>query len=301
MDIGEDRTPGDVSGETVTLQDEAFLEKMHDVILAYSGVDISPYKKRYLLRRIGVRERALNLPSHAAYFEYLQAHAEEFPRCLEELTINATEFLRDAHVFEVLKSRFLSRLVRNILPSPKCPLRMWSAGCASGEEVYSLAMLAEEVLRDCSFVTDYRIVATDVDFRALETEVMGAYPAEKVQGIPETWRTLYFRTPDSRDGRFVIKSALKSHISFERHNVLTPFEQKDFDVILCRNTLIYFTLLLQEKILRNLAASLRPGGFLVLGQVERLIGPARKELRCVSADANIFQKHPFGEEESHAH
>jgi chemotaxis protein methyltransferase CheR len=72
-------------------------------------------------------------------------------------------------------------------------------------------------------------------------------------------------------------------------------------VILCRNTLIYFTLSLQEKILRNLAASLRPGGFLVLGQVERLIGPARKELRCVLADANIFQKHPFSEEESHAH
>ena len=280
----------DATGEYVTPDGEAFLQAVRDILLTDSGIDIGYYKRRFLLRRIAVRERALGCGAHNEYLVKLRTTPKEISRCLEELTITVTEFFRDTEVFAYLGETLIPELMKKRLPSPAKPLRIWSAACASGEEAYSLAMLMEEAVERAPYASDYLIFATDVNFRALEIAIRGCYPKDKLANVPAELLSAYFSPYDGNGETLCVNPSLKGKVKFTTQDILLPFAEKNFDLILCRNVLMYFSSKLQNSILEKLMSCLNSDGYLALGQVERISGISQESFRAVSPNHHIYQK-----------
>ena len=252
------------------------------------GLDCEQYKENYLKRRIAVRLRATGSENYLDYLRVLRLDPEEYTRLMNELTINVTQFFRDPDVY--------NRLWRNVLPDlvsakknmGSRTLRVWSAGCASGEEPYSIAVLLEEVLGEDARRWNVRILGSDFDDRSLASAKEGVYyNLEMLKGIEPS---KYFEVDQVPDGsRWRVKEGIKRKTRFEKVNLLAETEARHFDMVFCRNVLIYFGRQVQANIVEALSRSILRDGYLVLGKSETLGQEASQSFKAVFPRERIYQ------------
>ncbi|MGZ3581465.1 MAG: chemotaxis protein CheB [Ktedonobacterales bacterium] len=230
-----------------------------------TGMDFSHYKRPTILRRLQRRMVSTGTHQLVDYAAYLAHHPEEGGRLVASFLINVTEFFRDPAFYAALRERVLPELIAYARTQGNV-LRIWSAGCATGEEAYSVAILVAEALRDEPRQFAVQIFATDLDEDALAFARRGIYPAAALASVSEDLRARAFTL--LLDGSYEIVPRLRALVTFGQHDLgqRAPFPR--IDLVLCRNVLIYFTLELQRRALQLFAFALREGGYLALGKAE---------------------------------
>ena len=246
---------------TSTEMSPAQFERAQKLADSVSGIQLDNTKKPLVTARIMHRLRVLGLPDMNAYFALLDSDPKESAKLVDELTTNKTSFFREASHFDVLRNK--------IIPSLKDRrLRIWSAGCSSGEEPYTLAMTVKESGADG---LDVRILATDLSERMLEKARAGAYAEEILADVAPPLRKKYF--DPAGEGQWRVKPLLKSMIQFAPLNLQQPWPMKGpFNAIYCRNVMIYFDRETRQKLISRYADLLAPGGFFFVGHSESLTG-----------------------------
>ncbi|WP_018953820.1 CheR family methyltransferase [Thioalkalivibrio sulfidiphilus] len=233
----------------------------------HAGIVLSDAKRDLVYGRLQRRLRALGLRRFSDYCELLeQGDGEELEHFVNALTTNLTSFFREPHHFEYLQKDLLPRLLRE---RSERRLRIWSAGCSTGEEPYSIAMVvAETVPEDW----DVRILATDLDTNVVATAAAGRYGADRVEGISEARRRRWFlRGKGANQGMVRVRPELQELIRFRPLNLLDPWPMRGaFDIIFCRNVVIYFDKSTQRVLFDRFAGQMRPDGHLFIGHSETL-------------------------------
>jgi chemotaxis methyl-accepting protein methylase len=250
------------------------------------GFGCANYKDRCLRRRIAVRMRARGVHTYRDYARVLDGDAQEYERLLDALTINVTRFFRNPEAWSVLDAKVLAP----VMDAGGAPLRVWSAGCASGEETYTLAILLSRRIaalgkgaRACS------VLGTDIDKASLEAAEGGRYGAPALLEMPPALRSVVF--PGAAP--FSVPAAVREVVRFARHDLLSDAPVGGpYDLIVCRNVTIYFDRPSQLGLLERFHDALRPGGALMLGKVETLLGPLRARFETVDARERIFRRVP---------
>jgi chemotaxis methyl-accepting protein methylase len=261
--------------------EEPLLQGILDHLLAAKGFDASQYKRNYIKRRIAVRMRATGASTYEEYNRILKLKKEEAGLLLDRLTIHVTGFFRDPAVFRALKERFFSRPLEN------GPFRVWSAGCSTGEEAYSTAIaLKDWALEHPPF--PFEIWATDIDSQSVGAAERAQYPVAALGKMDRAHQSRWFYVQQEKA---VVAEDLKKHVRFRTHDLLGdwPLDLARFDLILCRNVLIYMTAPQQQILYERFAQSLVAGGFLVLGLTETLMGKARNLYQCVDVRHRIYR------------
>jgi len=244
------------------------------LLLAKRAFDLGSYKDRCVKRRIASRVRANGCADAGAYLALLRRSDDELDTLLSTLTIHVSHFFRNPSTFRVLEEAVLPELIERAGQRPERSLRLWSAGCSSGEEPYSLALLLHELPTAGLKLT---ITGSDLSPRILAQARLGEFDAQRLSEVPERVRETYFERLEGT--RFRLRDKVRRMVSFRRQNLLTDEPYPDADLILCRNVLIYFSREQQAQILRRFAAALGTGGFLVLGRAETLVGDERSLFR----------------------
>jgi chemotaxis methyl-accepting protein methylase len=252
-----------------------------------SGFALEAYKDKCIRRRIAVRMRACGVHTYDDYRALLDRSPNEYERLRDALTINVTRFYRNAETWNLLRRDVLP----GMLDSPRAEVRVWSAGCASGEEPYTLALLAADYLDRAGRgdgLARLRIDATDIDRASLDRARAGCYRIEGLTELPDDLARPYFELAGT-ERRVVDRVRRRVHV---RHLDLShqPPPRTDYDLILCRNVVIYFDRPMQERLFQAFADALVPGGYLVLGKVETLFGPARDRLSLVDPRERVYRR-----------
>jgi two-component system CheB/CheR fusion protein len=239
------------------------LERIHE----RSGVDFASYKPATILRRLRARMAATSQSTLVAYAAYLESDPEEYARLVNSFLIKVTEFFRDPKLFDYLREHVVPDLVAEARRERR-DIRIWSAGCSTGEEAYSLAIVLAEVLGNENAWPDIRIFATDIDRDAVAFARRGIYSPTALKSLPPSVRDRYFV---KSEGHFEIAKRLRALMVFGEHDLgeRAPFPR--IDLLLCRNVLIYFAAPMQQVALETFAFSLRPGGWLALGTSESVM------------------------------
>ncbi len=241
-----------------------------------AGIKMPPAKRTMVEGRLRRRLRALNMGSFDEYCHYLfeegGLHSEAVP-LIDAITTNKTEFFREPEHFRFLADQALPALAARGA-GPVRPLKIWSTASSTGAEPYTIAMVVDAFAADAESFRS-TVLATDICTDVLETAVMAIYPEAMVEPVPVELRRRYLlRSRDRRRAEVRIKPALRRMVRFARLNLMdeTYPVDRDFDVIFCRNQLIYFEKPTQQMVLRRLCDHLRPGGFLFLGHSETIAG-----------------------------
>jgi chemotaxis protein methyltransferase CheR len=219
--------------------------------------------RRQVCKRIERRAKTLGLGDAAAYRRYLEAHALEWDELKSLCTVSISRFYRDRAVFDCLAARVLPALARAALERRAARLECWSAGCASGEEPYTVAIMCQSILE-----MQFRVLGTDLDAALLARAQAGCYGASSLKELPAAWRSRAFQR---RAKLFCLGANYRRGVEFERRDLLAEPPQREFDLVLCRNlAFTYFAPDPARAALERIAARLRPGGALVIGVHERL-------------------------------
>lgn len=251
------------------------------------GFRCSSYKDTCLRRRISIRMRANGAASFAAYAGVLDTDATEYERLVDTLTINVSKFFRNPETFACIAEKVLPEIWVS-----KSPLvRIWSAGCATGEEPYSLAVLCREhalAMGDEARLDRVRIIGSDLDEQAVSAASRGRYTAAAFVETTPPVRERYFPV---ENGMHTVAPEIRNLVAFERRDVLEGAGPGGrMHLITCRNVIIYFTRETQERLFERFHDLLLPGGFLVLGKVETLLGKSREMFAPVSSRERIFRR-----------
>jgi len=243
--------------------------KFHDFLIRHSGLHFERRNIKMLERGLDSRMAALRIDSYSEYYEYLEQNMErrqELQKLIQFLTVGETFFFRYHGHFEVLGKNCLADLMK--LPAKK-RLRIWSAGCSTGEEPYSIAMALMEAIPDWK-KRDIKIIATDINSSSLRRAREGVYSSWKMRVTPQHYIDKYFRVIGES---YLVRDEVKSLVDFSYFNLQSsaPRTGEHFDAIFCRNVLIYFTTLTTKKVVEMFAESLQPGGHLFLGHSETLL------------------------------
>jgi two-component system CheB/CheR fusion protein len=240
--------------------------RLLDYLKGSRGFDFSAYKVSSLMRRVQKRMRDVGVTSYPDYIDYLEVHPHEFGPLFDTVLINVTSFFRDAPAWQFLAEGVIPRLLEE--RGPERPVRVWSAGCASGEEAFSIAMLLLDALGENAFRQRVKIYATDADEGALATARQGAYDAQQIAGVPPAMLEQYF---ENSGQRHTFRSELRRCLIFGRHDLIQDAAISRIDLLVCRNTLMYFNAEAQEKILARFHFALNKTGYLFLGKAETLL------------------------------
>ncbi|MEM6634380.1 MAG: chemotaxis protein CheB [Pseudomonadota bacterium] len=254
------------------------------ILLARTRVDFREYKPTTVKRRIERRMNALGIRNHIDYTNHCRSHPEEVDALFRDLLISVTRFFRDPDEFRSLEG-ILSTIVQS---DENSPIRIWVAGCATGEEVYTLAILLAEALGGAEQANQRRvqIFASDIDENALKIAREGRYAATALDDVPAAYAEKYF----SFQGEGVrVNNALREMVLFAKHNICQDPPFLNVDLICCRNLLIYFGAALRRKVLSRLHYALRPKGYLFLGNAEA-IGTNDEAFVSAAPHASIYQK-----------
>jgi two-component system CheB/CheR fusion protein len=262
-------------------------ERLLQYLRETRGFDFSGYKKNTLLRRIAKRMTHVGVDGHGAYLDYLQANPDEFGALFNTILINVTSYFRDALAWEYLRAEILPKMIEG--KAPYEPIRVWSAGVASGEEAYSVAMLLSEALGASGYRERAKIYATDVDEDALTQARQGRAARKDLEEVPASLREKYFE-PEGED-HYLLRGELRRSIIFGRHDLVQDAPISRIDLLICRNTLMYFEPEAQARILARLHYALSERGYLFLGKAEMLL---RRDTLFVPVDLKqrIFSKIP---------
>ncbi len=242
---------------------EALLEYIHHS----RGFDFTGYKRSSLVRRVVKRMQMVGVEGFTPYLDYLEVHPEEFRALFDTILINVTGFFRDPQAWETFSDEIIPRLLAG--KRPEEPIRAWSAGCASGEEAYSLAIALAEALGPAAFRDRVKIYATDVDDHALAKARSAQFDAKEVQGVPAALLSKYFEPINPE--LYGFQKDFRRSLIFGRHDLIQDAPISRIDLLACRNTLMYFNTETQARILDRFHYALADRGFLFLGKAETLM------------------------------
>jgi two-component system CheB/CheR fusion protein len=229
------------------------------------GFDFTGYKRASLMRRIEKRMQTVGISGYDTYEDYLEVHPDEFAHLFNMILINVTAFFRDSVTWDYVAQEVVPRLLA-AKPAGE-PIRVWSAGCASGEEVYTLAMIFAEALGTDAFRERLKLYATDIDEEALAQARLGSYSARDVSTVPEPLRERYF---EQSANRHAFNKDLRRAMIFGRHDLLKDAPISRIDLLVCRNALMYFNAEMQTQVLQRMHFALNDTGVLFLGKAEML-------------------------------
>ena len=246
---------------TVDVDFERLLEFVRDA----RGFDYTGYRRPTLIRRFRKRLEAVKAESWAGYRTYLERHPEEFGELFNTILINVTGFFRDQETWDVVASEVIPALLES--REPGAHIRVWSAGCASGEEPYTISMLLAEALGEEAYKRRVKIYATDVDGDALAQARDAVYTAKQLADVPEELQERYFQPSN---GGFGFRNDLRRSVIFGRNDLHKDPPISRVDLLVSRNTLMYFDPDVQDRILSNFYFALNRGGYLVVGKAEAL-------------------------------
>jgi len=267
-------------------EEAAFLELVRN-ISREAGLSLHAYKDKCLRRRIAVRMRAQGVDTYSAYQAVLQRDPNEYERLKDVITINVTRFYRNAETWNLVRTTLLPE----VCAEERGEVRAWSAGCSSGEEPYSLAMLMAEHLDRQGRPDRLGLVtvdATDIDRHCLERAHAASYRREALVDVPANLAERYFENhgPECR----VVERVRRQVVVRASDLCSDPPPGRNYHLILCRNVVIYFARAAQERIFLAFAEALAPGGFLILGKVESLFGRARDRLTLLDPRERIYRR-----------
>jgi two-component system CheB/CheR fusion protein len=241
-------------------------EALLNYIRLSRGFDFTGYKRSTLMRRVQKRMQAVKIESYTDYMDYLEVHPQEFAYLFNTILINVTSFFRDSSAWNYLAKEIIPQIMAG--KELDEPIRFWSAGCASGQEAYTLAIVLAEALGVEQFRAQVKIYATDMDEEALNQARHATYNASEMASIPEQLLEQYFEHSNSH---YSFRKDLRRSVIFGRHNLVADAPISRIDLLLCRNTLMYFNAEAQAKILSRFHFALRDGGVLFLGKAEMLL------------------------------
>lgn len=251
------------------------------------GVDFRQYCPGVIKRKLAVRIRNHNLESYSDYLRFLISRPEEYDKLLEELCINVTEFFRDPPVWKAVKKLF-EDLIKKKKARKENIIRIWSAGCSSGEEAYSIAIALTEILKFESQKFRVELYATDIDRKCLDAAKKASYQKASLKNVDDKLLRIYFTLLDN--GSYLVKDEISTMVKLQYLNLINDEPVKDTDVVFCRNVFIYFNRNLQEQLLMKFYQSLRVGGYLVKGQSETIFNEAGSIFKDIDSSARIYQK-----------
>lgn len=264
------------------LMTERDFDEIADLALKHTGIVLGRHKANMVYGRIARRLRQLKYPTFADYLKYLREHfAEESTHFINLITTNLTSFYREPHHFDFLRDTVIPELKNK----KDKKIRIWSSGCSIGQEAYSIAFTMAEAHLAASY--DLKILATDLDSNVVKTGAEGVYPTDDLAEVSDEIVTKYFER--NRDGNQVrVKGFIRNLVHFKRLNLLESWPMKGkFDVIFCRNVVIYFDRNTQKTLFNRYADNLSTGGYLIIGHSESLNGLTD---RFTSVGNTVYQK-----------
>jgi len=266
-------------------EDDIYFDKIKRDIKIKLKINIDQYKEAYIKRRISVRMRACKCKTYKEYYEYLTKHPDEYKELENTLTVNVTEFWRDLTVYKEIAKIF----EKMIMDKSKRSIRIWSAGCSSGEEPYGIAILIDSILEkhNRKFMK-VSIIGTDIDRKILDRARKGVYLDKQLKNIDAKLIPKYFNKLN--ESEYQVKANIKKYVQFKIHDLIKQPPLKNMNMILCRNVIIYFDKPVQEKLFLKFHEGLVNGGYLILGKTEILHGKARELFKTVNHRERIFQK-----------
>jgi len=238
-----------------------------------AGIALSDTKRNLVYSRLSRRLRALEMTSFREYRAYLAANASELESFINAISTNLTKFFREAHHFDHFRSHVAVPFVQAAHGKVGHRLRVWSAGCSTGEEPYSIAVVLKREIRDIDR-HDVRILATDIDTEVIAKGARGEYPANSIDEVPKTYREFFQPVDGDRNSeQVVVGRDIRGLVAFRRLNLMEewPFTG-NFDAIFCRNVMIYFDGPTKTALVERLTQKLKPGGWLYIGHSESLVG-----------------------------
>jgi len=256
--------------QDTALSDRDFF-RFKNLVHEKCGIFLHDGKKELVRARLGKRLRATRFKSFSEYYRYLMEtdSGDELAQMLNAISTNLTSFFRESNHFTYLENNVFPHLFGS---GRSRQIRAWSAGCSSGEEPYSLAMCLKSFLKtDSSW--EINILATDISTEVLSTGLSGVYPGSRIQNLPTDLVRNFFQKGQHRwDGFVRVKPFIRNMIDFRRFNLISPFSfEKRFDIIFCRNVMIYFNRAAQESLVNKFYKCLHPGGYLFIGHSESLL------------------------------
>lgn len=271
---------------SVTTQENEAYTYIIDLIYERCRIKLHNGKEQLIKARLGKRMRHHGISEFVDYCEYLrnQANEDEFTLVVDALTTNFTNFLRERDHFEFMVQEALPK----VLDKNQRRFHIWSAASSSGEEPYTIAMYLEEHFSSLKG-WDWRITGSDISTKVLAAAKRAVYAGERVEAIPAEWLRKYFqRGVGEWAGHYRVKSSLGERVTFRQLNLIEAYQhQQPFEIVFCRNVMIYFDRPTQEQLVNRLCRFLIPGGYLIIGHSESLTG-LDVPLRCVRP--SIYQR-----------
>lgn len=269
--------------DSLEISDDALAE-ITLILEMQRNFSMSIYKDKCMKRRVAIRMRSCRCNDTAEYCNLLRHSEQELDHLKKTLTIHVSQFFRNPSMFEKLQTDILPDLFQKTGDRHE-RLRFWSLGCAGGEEAYSLGILLREFFNRELFHTPVEILAFDIDADILQAAERAEYNEDRLKDLPDVMRERYF-VPNGP--RMQLSAEIKEMVTFHLQNIMDVETFEPCQLILCRNTLIYFTRSDQEKILHGLAHILPPGGILVLGKSETLVGDVRRHFTTICPTERIY-------------
>jgi chemotaxis protein methyltransferase CheR len=254
-----------------------------------TGIDLGQYKDSYIIRRLSTRMKVLGAPTYRKYASLLDTSPGEYEKVVDAFTINVSEFFRDKETFRFIKDKVLPAIIAEKKGSGHRSLRVWSAACACGEEVYSISMLLNDLLgKDYDSFT-VRLYASDIDDACLARARAGIYDAASLKNVDRKYLERFTRP--APDGRLAVTDDVKRNVKFRHYDLINGGHFGGyFDVILCRNVMIYFSEAQKKKLIASFIGALNPGGFLVIGKTETLPGDNRQDFVPYNSLERVYRR-----------
>lgn len=246
-------------GVTVVSDYESFIGN----IKRKTGIDLSLYKEAQMKRRLTSLYEKRGYRNFVDYYDAIHTSKELLEEFLDRMTINVSEFYRNAKRWEVLEEKIFPKLLQQ-----NRRLKIWSAACSTGEEPYSLAMALSSHIP----MREIAVLATDIDKGVIDRAKVGLYPERSLKEVPPHIKSKYF----VQEGQvYQVSDEVKRTVTFRQHNLLEDRYDTNYDLIVCRNVMIYFTEEAKHQIYTNFSQALRPGGILFVGSTEQIFNPER--------------------------
>lgn len=265
---------------------ETLLEKIY----RDRKVDLREYRPSCLMRRIQACLRARKVSTYAEYIDVLDKDPSEYINLFNSAFINVTEFFRDPKAFKAFRDKALAEIINLKEAEGKRIIRIWSAGCATGEEAYTFAIILHELLGER--INNFRVTVygTDIDKEALEKACNGEYSAYALKHVEPNLLNKYFTPRDGGSRGMAVKDNLRAITKFQHYDLIANKPLAHVDLISCRNVVIYFSKELQSKIYAKFYQGLNSKGFLILGKVEALFGEVTRYFEAVDVRERIYRK-----------
>jgi chemotaxis protein methyltransferase CheR len=271
----------------LTLEEDQGFKLLKKIISENTGFNCEYYKEAHFRRRINVRVRATNSESYEVYLKLLKKDPQEYEFLVNTLTVNVSEFFRNPETFKIIEKEVIPSILKYRSGSLIRSIRIWSAGCAAGEEVYSLGILLHRTLKTDFNKYKIRIIGTDIDAQSLEKARKGVYSENSLKNLdPGTKERYFLKQKDT----YQVIDELKNIAQFKHQDLISSPRIDHFDLIFCRNVMIYFKKEIQEQLQLNFYKILQKGGFFIMGKSETLLGTAANLFRPYNTRERLYIK-----------